>query len=60
MISPRQCAYAAIADLLAGCKVTFTHFKHNLNSVPFTHLNEDESFALYEYYWALARAAAAD
>jgi short-subunit dehydrogenase len=60
MITPRQCAFSALADMLAGETFTFTHFKHKLNSVPFKHLSEDESFALYDYYWAQARAQAAD
>lgn len=60
MITPRQCAFAALADTLAGCKETFTHFKHKLNSVPFRHLTEDEAFKLYDFYWEQARAQAAD
>jgi 17beta-estradiol 17-dehydrogenase / very-long-chain 3-oxoacyl-CoA reductase len=60
MITPRVCAFSSLADLLAGKKTTFTGFKHKISEVAFKHLTEDESFALYDYYWAQARAQAAD
>jgi hypothetical protein len=60
MITPRQCAFSALADTLAGNKTTFTHLKHKLSSVAFQHLSEDDRFSLYDSLWAQARAQAAD
>lgn len=60
MITPRECAFSSLSDLLAGEKVSFGHHKHKMNSVPFRHLTEDEAFMLYDFYWTQARAQAAD
>lgn len=39
MITPRQCATASLADLLAGQKQTFTHMKHKISNTAFHLLN---------------------
>jgi short-subunit dehydrogenase len=55
MISPRECAVASLADMLAGKKVTFGHYKHKLSSLAFEYLSEVKRFELFEFLWAEAR-----